>query len=67
MMYTNEILTLQSENLLLRVHDGRVRRDGSSHEVVRVCQVDDDDLVLLVDLFSYANEVVRLERKRLKA
>lgn len=64
--HTAENLTLQRKDLLLWMHDCRVRRDGSSHEVVCICQVDNNDLVLLVNLLSYTYEVVALERQVLQ-
>ena len=48
------------------MHDGRVRRNGPSEHIVGVREVDDDDLVLLVDLFAHANVVVGLERQGLR-
>lgn len=53
--------TLQRKNLLLRVHDSRVGRDRPPHKVVGICQVDDDDLVLLIDLLSHTYEVITLK------
>lgn len=60
-MHTTEALTLERKNLLLGMHDGRIRRDGSSHEVVCICQVDDNDLILFVNLLSHTYEVITLE------
>ena len=40
------------------MHNSRVCRDGSPQDIVRVRKVDDDDLVLLVDLFTDTYEVV---------
>ena len=52
--------TLERENLLVRVHYGRVGRDWSPDDIIGICQVYDDDLVCLVDLLAHANEVIRL-------
>jgi hypothetical protein len=52
--------TLESENLLLGMHDSRVCCDGSPQDIVRVGEVDDNDLVLLIDLFTDTYEVIRL-------
>lgn len=57
--------TFQCENLLVRVHNGRVGRDWSPQNIVGVCKVYDDNLVRLIDLLAHANEVVRLESKGL--
>lgn len=57
--------TLEGYNLILWVHDSRVGSDRSSDDIIRICQVDYDDLVLLANLFANAYEVVRLERQRL--
>ena len=43
------------------MHDGRVSTNWPPENIVGVGKVDDDDLVLLIDLFTYANEVVRFE------
>lgn len=56
---------LEGEDALVRVHDHAVGRDGSSEDIVRVGEVNDDDLVLLPDLLADSNEAVRLERQRL--
>lgn len=58
--------TFQRNDLLLRVHNGRVGGDGPPHDIIGICQVNDDDLVLLANFFSYADEVVRLKSKRLR-
>ena len=57
--------TLQRENLLVWVHDRRVRRNWAAEDIVGVRKVDDDDLVLLIDLLSYTDEVVRFEGQTL--
>jgi hypothetical protein len=43
------------------MHDGRISTDWSSKDIVSVREVDDDNLILLVDLFAHTDEVVRLE------
>lgn len=53
--------TSQSDHLLLWVHDGRFSRDRSSHHVVRVVEVDNDDVLAPFDIFPHTNESVRLE------
>ena len=52
--------TLQREDLLVRVHNGRVGRDWSPEDIIGIREVYDDDLVGLVDLLAHANEVVGL-------
>ena len=44
----------------MRMHDGRVGGDWSPEDIVGIGEVDDYDLVGLVDLFPYTDEVVRL-------
>ena len=56
------VLTLQSEDFLVGVHDGRVGSDRPTDDIVSLGQVDDDDLVLSPDLLPDANEAVALER-----
>jgi hypothetical protein len=58
--------TLQRQDLLLGMHDGRVGRDRSPQDIVRVGEVDDDYLVLVINLFSYTDEAVRLESQCLR-
>lgn len=60
-----EVHTFQRDDLLLRVHNGRVGGDGPPHDIIGICQVDDDDLVLLANFFSYADKVVRFKSERL--
>ena len=43
------------------MHDGRVGTDWSPEDIVGVREVNNDDLILLIDLFAHANKVVRLE------
>ena len=50
--------TLECKNLLVWVHNSRVRCNWSSDEIVGICEVDNDNLVLLVDLLAYTNEMV---------
>ena len=52
--------TLQSKNLLMRMHNGRVGRNWSPEDIVCIGEVYDDDLVGVVDLFPYTDEVVGL-------
>ena len=40
------------------MHNGGIRGNRSPDEIVGICEVDDDDLVLLVNLLAYTNEVV---------
>jgi hypothetical protein len=54
-------LTFQRKNLLVGVHDGRVGTNWPPEHIVGVGKVDDDDLVLLINLFTHTNEVVRFE------
>ena len=50
--------TLESKNLLVWVHNGRVGSDWSSEDIIGIGKVNDDDLVLFVDFLSYTDEVV---------
>ena len=59
-------LTLQRENLLVGMHNGRIGANWPPEDIVGVGKVDDDDLVLLVDLFTHTNEVVRLKCQGLR-
>jgi hypothetical protein len=47
------------------VHNGRVGSDGSAEDIIGICKVDNDDLVLLIDLFPYAYKVVRFKGQSL--
>jgi hypothetical protein len=49
------------------MHDGRVCRDRSSNQIGGVIHVQDNDLVLLADLFSDTNKLVRLHGQRIEA
>ena len=40
------------------MHNGGVRSDRPADDIAGVGQVDNDDLILFVDLLSYADEVV---------
>ena len=64
-MHLND-LTLQGNDLLVGVHDGTLSRDGSSHNIIGIGQVNNNDLILLSDLLPHTNEVVRLEGQRLE-
>lgn len=48
------------------MHYSRVGSDWPSKYIVCVGKVDDDDLVLFIDFFSYTDEVVGLESERLE-
>lgn len=52
--------TLESKNLLVRMHNGRVGRYWPPEDIVRIGEVYDDDLVGFIDLFPNADEVVGL-------
>lgn len=54
--------TLESEDLLLRMHHRRISRDRPSNDVVGIVQVDNDDIVLV----SNADERVGLESEGLE-
>jgi hypothetical protein len=43
------------------MHNGRVGGNGSTHDIVSVGEVDYDDLILVVDLFAHAYEMIRFE------
>jgi hypothetical protein len=45
------------------MHNGRVCADWASEDAVGIGKVDDDDLSLFINLFSYANKVVGFERQ----
>jgi hypothetical protein len=47
----------------VRVHNGRVCRDGSPKDIVGVGEVDDYNLVLFVNLLTYTNKVIRFQSK----
>ena len=49
------------QNLLSGMHDGRIGTNWSLKEIVNVRDVDDDNLILLVDLFPHSDEIVGLE------
>ena len=53
--------TLQSQNLLVRMHNCRVGSDRSTEDIVRVREVNDDDLVLFIDPLSHTDEMVALK------
>ena len=55
------IHTFESQNLLVGVHYCGVCSNWSTQNIVCVVQVDDDDLVLLVDLLPYTDEMVGFE------
>ncbi len=48
------------------MHDSRVGTNWPPEDIVGVRKVDDDDLVLLIDLFAHTNEVVRLKCQGLR-
>lgn len=52
------VLTFESNDFLLRVHNGRVGRDRSSHNIVGVGEVNDHYLVLLPYFLPYTDKVV---------
>lgn len=47
------------------MHNSRIRRDWSPQHIIGIGEVDNYNLVLLVDLFSNTNEVVRFQRQSL--
>jgi hypothetical protein len=54
-------LALQCKNLLVGMHNGRIGTDWSPEDIVGVREVNDDDLILLIDLFAHTDKMVRLE------
>lgn len=40
------------------MHNGGIRGNGSSDEIVGIGEVDNDDLILLINLLAYTNKVV---------
>lgn len=44
------------------MHDGTVGSNRSPQDIVGIGKVDNNNLVLFIDLFSHAYEVVGLER-----
>ena len=55
------IRALQRQNLLGGVHNCRIRSNWAPQDIVGIGEVDDDDLILLIDFFTDANEVIALE------
>lgn len=58
--------TFQSQNLLVWVHKRRVGSNRSTHDIVGVGEVDNNDLVLVILFLSYTDIVVGLECQGLK-
>lgn len=50
----------------MRMHDGRLRRDRSSHNIIGVRKVNYHYLVLVANFLAHANKMVRLERECLR-
>jgi hypothetical protein len=55
-------LALQCQNLLGRMHNGRIGADWPPEDIAGVREVDDYYLILLIDLFAHTDEIFRLER-----
>lgn len=51
-------LTFQCKDLLARMHNCTVGSNRSPQDIVGIGKVDNDDLVLFIDLFSHAYEMV---------
>jgi hypothetical protein len=47
------------------MHNGGIGTDRSPEDIVGVGEVNDDDLILLIDLFSHTNKVVGLKGQSL--
>ncbi|CAB0015914.1 unnamed protein product, partial [Nesidiocoris tenuis] len=56
----------EGDDFIVRVHDGRIRRNRSPHHLRYVGQVDDDDDWRTVDEVSDANEFFRFHRHRVE-
>jgi hypothetical protein len=48
------------------VHNGGIRGDRSSNDIISVGEVHDNDLILFPDFFTHTYEMVRLKRQGLK-
>lgn len=67
LVYQSRVHTFESKDFLVRVHDCRIRCDGSSKDIVRVCKVNNDNLILLVDFLSDTDEVVAFKCQSLQS
>ena len=47
------------------MHDGGIGTDWPSKDIVGVGEVNDNDLILLVDLFAHTDKMVGLKGQRL--
>ena len=56
----HNVCTFQRNHFRDRIHDRRIGRDGTPHWILWICHVDDDDLLLIADLLSNADKLVRL-------
>lgn len=54
-------VTSEGDNLVDRVHDGRLGTDRSAHDIVCICQIDNDNLLGAASLIGIR------ERKREKS
>lgn len=54
------ILTFERNNFAGWIHDGRVGGDWTPGRVADIVHVDNDHLCGVIDLFTHANEFVRL-------
>lgn len=52
------MLTFEGNHFAGRVHDGAVCRYGPADGIVRICHIYYDDLGLLSNFFSHADELV---------
>jgi hypothetical protein len=53
--------TSERDDLLLKVHDGRLGGDRATNDIAGVCEVEDNDLLRPVDLFPDTDEPIRFE------
>ena len=65
--YGRAVRTFESQNLLMGMHNRRVCGDWPSQDIIRVCQIDNNDLVLLVEFLPHADEMVRFEGQSLSS
>ena len=46
----------------MRMHYSRLSRDRPAQDIICIREVDNNDLILFIDFFAYADKVVALER-----
>ena len=53
--------TTQSQDLLVRVHERGIGNNGSTHDIVGICEVDNNDLIFIILFLSNTDIMVGLE------